>query len=366
MAKKLIALDDGHGMATAGKRTPTLPSGQKSSETGKNFMHENEFNRAVVKYLDKHLKRCGFDTLLVAPTDDDTPLEKRTALANNKKADLYLSIHANANAGKWFDGGGIETYIHPSGESKRIGNILHKHVMKGTEFRNRGVKDGSHLWVIRKTNMPAVLFELSFMDSKHDYKYLLQDSYRRECAEEIARGVCEAYNVKYVEEKSEAGKVTPAKPVVKGDTVKNEDKDVLFRVRKSKDDAKTQKGAFHNIESAKDEADKNAGYEVYDIHGNLVYTPKKAETKKAEPKKTEPAKSTPKPADDNKANPSYPGKLIKNGSKGKDVERIQRAVGVTADGIFGANTEKAVKAYQKRKGLAADGIVGKNTWNMMF
>lgn len=62
----------------------------------------------------------------------------------------------------------------------------------------------------------------------------------------------------------------------------------------------------------------------------------------------------------------YPGKLIRKGARGKDVERIQRAVGVTADGIFGSGTEAAVKAYQKRKGLSADGIVGRATWNVMF
>ncbi|MFS0560151.1 N-acetylmuramoyl-L-alanine amidase [Terribacillus sp. 179-K 1B1 HS] len=62
----------------------------------------------------------------------------------------------------------------------------------------------------------------------------------------------------------------------------------------------------------------------------------------------------------------YPGKLIRKGSRGKDVERIQRAVKVKADGIFGSGTEAAVKAYQKRKGLSADGIVGPDTWNMMF
>jgi N-acetylmuramoyl-L-alanine amidase len=62
----------------------------------------------------------------------------------------------------------------------------------------------------------------------------------------------------------------------------------------------------------------------------------------------------------------YPGKLIKRGSKGKDVGRIQRAVGVTADEDFGPATEAAVKAYQKRKGLSADGIVGPATWNVMF
>ena len=62
----------------------------------------------------------------------------------------------------------------------------------------------------------------------------------------------------------------------------------------------------------------------------------------------------------------YPGQLIKQGSRGKDVERIQRAVGVNPDGIFGPNTKSAVVAYQKRHGLAADGIVGSATWSMMF
>lgn len=63
---------------------------------------------------------------------------------------------------------------------------------------------------------------------------------------------------------------------------------------------------------------------------------------------------------------TYPGKLIRIGARGKNVERIQRAVGVKADGIFGANTEKTVKAYQQRHGLSADGIVGPATWEKMF
>lgn len=62
----------------------------------------------------------------------------------------------------------------------------------------------------------------------------------------------------------------------------------------------------------------------------------------------------------------YPGHLIKRGSRGKDVQRIQRAVGVTQDGIFGPKTEAAVKAYQRRHGLKADGIVGPKTWNVIF
>lgn len=50
----------------------------------------------------------------------------------------------------------------------------------------------------------------------------------------------------------------------------------------------------------------------------------------------------------------------------KDIERVQRAVGVPVTGKFDAATEKAVKAYQKRKKLDSDGVVGKDTWNMLF
>ena len=79
--KYLIALDDGHGMETAGKRTPKLLEdlyidGKLVRKKGE-VIKENEFNRAVVKYLEKALKRCGFEVLLVAPTDVDTSLQNR-------------------------------------------------------------------------------------------------------------------------------------------------------------------------------------------------------------------------------------------------------------------------------------------------
>jgi putative chitinase len=58
--------------------------------------------------------------------------------------------------------------------------------------------------------------------------------------------------------------------------------------------------------------------------------------------------------------------LLKNGSEGAEVKKLQVKLGVEAIGKFGPKTEAAVKAWQKANGLTADGIVGPGTWNKMF
>ena len=58
--------------------------------------------------------------------------------------------------------------------------------------------------------------------------------------------------------------------------------------------------------------------------------------------------------------------LLKVGSKGDDVKKLQEKLGLTADGSFGPGTEKAVKEWQSKNGLTADGIVGEGTWSKMM
>ncbi len=53
--------------------------------------------------------------------------------------------------------------------------------------------------------------------------------------------------------------------------------------------------------------------------------------------------------------------LLKRGSKGDQVKRLQQALGTDADGIFGGGTEEALKEFQKQNGLAVDGIAGPAT-----
>ena len=58
--------------------------------------------------------------------------------------------------------------------------------------------------------------------------------------------------------------------------------------------------------------------------------------------------------------------LLKVGSKGDDVKKLQEKLGLGADGSFGPGTEKAVKEWQTANGLKADGLVGDGTWSKLF
>lgn len=216
----LIALDDGHGKDTPGKRTPFIEEIQRQ-------IQENEFNKEVVRLLDIELRRCGFRTILTAPTDADTPLDQRVKTANNAKASLFVSVHYNAIDGK-FDGPGkdpegFSAHIDPSGgKSEVFAKIALKHIAKGTIQKNRGLVK-QQLYVTAWTKMPAVLFELGFMDNAREALLMIDKSFQAECAMELAMGVCEFYGVAYVPAQIKPAVVKPKKLIKQGTAIMKHD-----------------------------------------------------------------------------------------------------------------------------------------------
>lgn len=309
---KLIALDDGHGMGTAGKRTPIFPDGS--------FMHENEFNRAVVGKLDTILKRCGFDTLMVAPTDADTSLSARVRTADDAKADLYISIHANALNGVWGDAQGVGTYYYPtSNTGKRLANLIQGRLVGGTTQKNRGIKS-ANFYVLRATDMPAALVEAAFMDNMTEALLLKSDEFREEVAEEVAQAVCDYFSVDYVAqiapEPVKAENVTPVVEKAAEQTVAKPQGDVWVKSLQAAIGA----------------------------------------------------------AQDGIAGPETLGKCptVKAGSRGEVVRLLQEkfnslGIGVgAADGIVGAKFKAGVMEFQKRNGLVIDGVFGQKSWKKML
>ncbi len=180
-----IAIDNGHGKNTAGKRVPD------------DSMREWDFNHATAKYLNEELKYNNFKTLMVSDTSEDTPLKTRTNKANNAKVDLFVSIHANAYLGTWGNAHGIETFAYKSNtKGDKLAKLVQEELIKATKLTDRGVKY-NNLHITRETTMPAILCECGFMDNKDEAKLLKSDSYRKTCAKAICKGFCRYFNIEY-------------------------------------------------------------------------------------------------------------------------------------------------------------------------
>lgn len=193
-----IAIDDGHGRETAGKRTPAFSDGT--------VMKENEFNSAVAEYLKTELQQNGFSVLMVAPEQTDTPLKTRVQRANDAHADCYISIHANAFGTVWNGANGIESWIYEKvmggSATERFATAVHKELILATGLYNRGIKRSADLYVLKNTRMHAILVECGFMTNLNEAKLLRDDTYRKRCAEAICRGVCKFYGKNYKEGKT--------------------------------------------------------------------------------------------------------------------------------------------------------------------
>ena len=217
-----IALDDGHGPQTAGKRTPYIASLGRQ-------IRENEFNKPVVNYLEAELRRCGFRTIQLAPTDLDTPLRTRTNTANAAKADILVSVHFNAmgNTFAYSSAKGFSAHIQEgmsnSSNAYRLAKLMIEELSKGTPQVNRGVVK-QNLHMTRESAMPAVLVECGFMDDPGEALLMISTSFHKEVARESAMAICRYFGVAYVPEKPEA--ITAAKP--EPDPIPKED-DKLYK-----------------------------------------------------------------------------------------------------------------------------------------
>ncbi len=186
-----VAIDNGHGINTAGKRTPKFEDGTQ--------IREWQFNFPTAVKLKEELDRCGFETLMVSPTNQDTPLATRVKRSNDFKADVFVSIHFNAYKGVWGTHGGVDTHYYKG--TKKGGEVLASciqyELVKATGLRDRGIVP-NNFYVTRKTVAPAVLVECGFMDNKDEAKLMLDENYQLKCAVAIAKGICKFLGVDYI------------------------------------------------------------------------------------------------------------------------------------------------------------------------
>ncbi|MEK5464685.1 N-acetylmuramoyl-L-alanine amidase [Paenibacillus sp. FSL R7-0210] len=178
--RPVIALDAGHG----GKQSGAV------SLTGK---LEKTFNLAVILKAGAILTQEGWADVVYTRTSDITlGLQDRVKIAQAANATLFVSLHANSldvsypNRSKV---NGSETYYSRS-ESLPLAEIMQKHLVAGTGFKDNGVRSKS-LHVTRETRMPAILLEAGYLTNAGDEAGLYSEQLQNNLAREIVAGIKE-------------------------------------------------------------------------------------------------------------------------------------------------------------------------------
>lgn len=183
-----VALDNGHGSNTPGKR----------SVDGK--LREYAWARELVKLIAEKLNRLGIKTFVVTPETYDVGLTVRANRVNkrildNKKkgiSTILISVHNNAcgNGRQWTNATGWECWTT---KGKTRSDLLAqcmcdaaKEVMPETKLRGHKEENWTILY---KSNCPCVLTENLFMDNKKECEYLLSDEGKNKLADLHVKGV---------------------------------------------------------------------------------------------------------------------------------------------------------------------------------
>src|SRR4029453_12980860 len=161
-----VVIDAGHG----GHDRGGIP-GQRSAE--------KDMTLDVALRLRNVLSASGYRVVMTRSTDVFVPLGGRVAIANSYRNAVFVCIHFNAT--KRRGASGIETYFY-SRDSLPLASAIHYYVAGGAPSENRGVRRRGY-YVLRKTNIPAVLVECGFLTNPTEAAYAQSASYREKLAE---------------------------------------------------------------------------------------------------------------------------------------------------------------------------------------
>lgn len=218
-----LVIDAGHG-------------GKDPGAVGKN-VYEKDLNLALALKIGEKIKQKYPNVKVVYTRDTDVfvPLQKRSEIANNNKADLFISIHANSSESK--ESEGLETFIlgtdkmeknldvamrenavmmlesdykttyqgfNPNSidsyimfelmqntfmdQSLQFATLVQQNCVEQLKRKDRGVRQAA-FWVLLKTACPAILFEMGFVSNPEEEKFLKQP----EGIDQMAQAITEAF-----------------------------------------------------------------------------------------------------------------------------------------------------------------------------
>ncbi|MCL2856296.1 MAG: N-acetylmuramoyl-L-alanine amidase [Oscillospiraceae bacterium] len=143
----------------------------------------------------KVLGEQGIPAIMTRDSDVFVTLADRATIANNAGADLFVSLHRNSYPEQTPTTNGVENYIYLTAPEETAGKaaqlVLEEVVEVGVQA-NRGVSRGDY-YVLRKTQMPAMLLEMGFIINEIDNQ--LFDEHLQDYAKAIVRGIMQYFGL---------------------------------------------------------------------------------------------------------------------------------------------------------------------------
>jgi len=187
-----VVIDAGHGGIDAGA-------------TGANGVKEKDLNLAIAMLLAEFFREAGVnvvmtrstDALVLLPSDEGAPSRKQRDLVNRSDIAaqypnaLLLSVHMNSYPAPQYRG--FECYYSENREESRVyAAAIQSAVVKDHEpYNKRGIKIGSHIFLLKHAVSPAVLIECGFLSNAEDAAKLSDKDYQKQLSFSIFCAIME-------------------------------------------------------------------------------------------------------------------------------------------------------------------------------
>lgn len=178
--KVRVCIDPGHG-------------GKDPGAIGPGGTREAHVALAVALKVADMLRETGVEVKLTRTGDEFVDLQKRCDIANEFKADIFVSLHCNS--ARNMQARGLETYCYAlGGNGEKLARAIQEEVLKATEFIDRSVKT-ANFYVLKYTQMPAALVELGFISNPDEEKLLACTDFQAKAAEAIVKAICKYFGI---------------------------------------------------------------------------------------------------------------------------------------------------------------------------
>ncbi len=178
--KNLIIVDPGHG-------------GFDPGACGPSGLTEKEVNLDIALKIKDNLHNSGYNVMLTREKDEFISLKERVQIANEAGGLVFVSIHNNSSCRNYSEG--TETFLAPNRDGKclLLAQLMQEELLAELNLVDRGVKK-DNFYVIKYTDMPAILVEIAFLSNPHEEALLENELFRQKAAEAVGRAIINYLN----------------------------------------------------------------------------------------------------------------------------------------------------------------------------